>query len=158
MTPEETDILLVEDTEGDAELAIRILRREHPAVNIFTVSDGEEALDFLFCRGPFSARSFENPPKVVLLDLKLPKLDGVEVLEQVKADDRTKAIPIVVLTSSREETDLIRSYDLGANSYVQKPVNFDQFRQTLKTLGQYWMVINQLPLHAGSVDRMTSDL
>ncbi len=152
-----TDILLVEDTEGDAELAIRILRRELPAINIFTVADGEEALDFLFCRGPFSSRSFEDPPKVVLLDLKLPKLDGVEVLEQVKGDNRTRAIPIVVLTSSREERDLIRSYDLGANSYVQKPVNFEQFKQTLKTLGLYWMVINQQPIHAASPERVASE-
>ncbi len=152
-----TDILLVEDTPGDAELAIRILQREHPAINIFTVTDGEEALDFLFCRGPFSSRTFENPPKVVLLDLKLPKLDGVEVLEQAKRDDRTKAIPIVILTSSKEESDLIRSYDLGANSYVQKPVNFDQFRQTLKTLGQYWMVINQQPVYAASTGWMAGE-
>ena len=152
MSENGTDILLVEDTDGDAELAIRILRREHPTINIFTATDGEEALDFLFCRGPFSSRSFENPPKVVFLDLKLPKLDGVEVLEKSKKDDRTKAIPIVILTSSKEESDLIRSYDLGANSYVQKPVNFDQFSRTLKMLGQYWMVINQQPVHAGSFD------
>jgi CheY-like chemotaxis protein len=151
------DILLVEDTDGDAELAIRILRREHPAINIFTATDGEEALDFLFCRGPFASRSFTNPPKVVFLDLKLPKLDGVEVLEQAKRDDRTKTIPIVILTSSKEESDLIRSYDLGANSYVQKPVNFEQFSRTLKLLGQYWMVINQLPVHTDAAEWMARE-
>lgn len=139
----ETEILLVEDSPEDAELAIRALRREHLANKIFVARDGEEALDFLFCRGAFSSRAFECPPKLVLLDLKLPKRDGIEVLKQLKDDPRTRAIPVVVLTSSREEQDLILSYDLGANSYIQKPVDFDQFRQTVKTVGLYWMVINQ---------------
>lgn len=146
MNSNETDILLIEDSPNDAELAIRALRREHLANNIFIARDGEEALDFLFCRGLFAARSFEHPPKLVLLDLKLPKVDGVEVLKQLKNDPRTRSIPVVVLTSSREEQDLVRSYDLGANSYIQKPVDFEQFRQTVKTVGLYWMVINQ---HAG---------
>jgi two-component system, response regulator len=145
MNSAETDILLVEDSPDDAELALHALRREHLANNIFVVRDGEEALDFVFCRGPFAERSFEHPPKLILLDLKLPKLDGIEVLKQLKDDLRTRAIPVVVLTSSKEERDLIRSYDLGANSYIQKPVDFEQFRETVKTLGLYWMVINQRP-------------
>jgi two-component system, response regulator len=147
MNSAETDILLVEDSPDDAELALHALRREHLANNIFVVRDGEEALDFLFCRGPFAERSFEQPPKLVLLDLKLPKVDGIEVLKQLKDDPRTRAIPVVVLTSSKEERDLVRSYDLGANSYIQKPVDFEQFRETVKTLGLYWMVINQRPVH-----------
>jgi two-component system response regulator len=145
MNSVEADILLVEDSKDDAELAIHALRREHLANNIFVVRDGEEALDFLFCRGPFAERSFEHLPKLVLLDLKLPKVDGIQVLKQIKEDPRTKAIPVVILTSSKEERDLVRSYDLGANSYIQKPVDFEQFRQTVKTVGLYWMVINQRP-------------
>ncbi len=150
MNSDETDILLVEDSGDDAELAIHALRREHLANNIFIARDGEEGLDFLFCRGPFSARSFEQPPKLVLLDLKLPKVDGIEVLRQLKQDRRTKAIPVVVLTSSREEQDLVRSYELGANSYIQKPVDFEKFRETVKTVGLYWMVINQRPAFHGA--------
>jgi len=141
----ETDILLVEDSEDDAELAIHALRQERLANNIFIARDGQEALDFLFCRGPFASRSFDRPPKLVLLDLKLPKVDGIEVLKQLKNDPRTRAIPVVILTSSKEERDLVRSYDLGANSYIPKPVDFEQFRQTVKTLGLYWMMINQRP-------------
>jgi len=141
----ETDILLVEDSQDDAELAIHALRREHLTNDIFVVRDGEEALDFLFCRGPFAARSFEHPPKLVLLDLKLPKVDGIEVLKQLKDDPRTKTIPIVILTSSKEDQDLVRTYDLGVNSYIQKPVDFEHFRQTVKTVGMYWTLINQRP-------------
>lgn len=143
MNPTDTDILLVEDNSDDAELAIHALRREHLANSIFIARDGEEALDFIFCRGQFSERSLAHPPKLVLLDLKLPKVDGIEILKQLKSDPRTKTIPVVVLTSSKEERDLVRSYDLGANSYIQKPVDFEQFRQTVKTVGLYWMVINQ---------------
>jgi len=146
MNSGETDILLVEDSPDDAELALHALRRDHVANNIFVVGDGEEALDFLFCRGRFAERSFEQPPKLILLDLKLPKVDGIEVLKQLKSDPRTKVIPVVVLTSSKEERDLVRSYDLGANSYIQKPVDFEKFRETVKTLGLYWMVINQRPV------------
>ncbi len=140
------DILLVEDNQDDVDLALHALRREKLANNIVTVRDGEEALDFLFCRGAFAHRSFEYPPKLVLLDLKLPKVDGMEVLKQVKSDPRTKTIPIVIMTSSKEERDLVASYHLGVNSYIQKPVDFDQFRETVKTVGLYWLVINQPPV------------
>jgi two-component system, response regulator len=146
MNSGETDILLVEDNADDAELAIHALRREHLVNNIFTARDGEEGLDFLFCRGAFTSRSFDHPPKLVLLDLKLPKVDGIEVLKQLKADPRTRTIPVVIMTSSKEERDLMSSYTLGANSYIQKPVDFEQFRQTVKTVGLYWMVINQRPV------------
>jgi len=145
MNPNETDILLVEDSQDDADLALHALRRERLANNIFVARDGEEALDFLLCRGPFSERSFDHPPKLVLLDLKLPKVDGIEVLRQLKADARTKSIPVIILTSSKEERDLVRSYDLGANSYIQKPVDFEQFREIVKTVGLYWIVVNRLP-------------
>jgi CheY-like chemotaxis protein len=145
----EADILLVEDSPDDAELAMHALRREKLANNIVIARDGEEALDFIFCRGPYAGRSFDHPPKLVLLDLKLPKVNGIEILKQVKADPRTKTIPVVILTSSKEERDLVDGYNLGANSYIQKPVDFDQFRQTVKTLGLYWMVVNQSPLNHG---------
>jgi two-component system response regulator len=145
MDANDTDILLVEDNADDAELAIHALRNEHLANNIFRVNDGEEALDFIFCRGEYAHRSFDCPPKLILLDLKLPKVDGIEVLTKIKHDQRTRTIPVVVMTSSREERDLVRSYDLGVNSYIQKPVDFNQFRQTVKTAGLYWMVINQSP-------------
>jgi len=110
-------------------------------------------LDFLFCRGPFAQRSFDHPPKLVLLDLKLPKVDGMEVLTQIKSDSRTKTIPIVIMTSSKEERDLVKSYNLGANSYIPKPVDFDQFRETVKTIGLYWLVIN-LPVPANSASEL----
>jgi len=149
MKMQETDILLVEDSADDADLAVHALRREKLANNITIVRDGEEALDFLFCRGAFAERSFDHPPKLVLLDLKLPKVNGIEILKQVKEDARTKTIPVVILTSSKEERDLVDGYNLGANSYIQKPVNFDQFRETVKTLGLYWLVVNQSPVANG---------
>jgi len=145
MNGDELDILLVEDNQDDMDLALHALRREKLANLIFVARDGEEALDFLFCRGAFAQRSFDHPPKLVLLDLKLPKVDGMEVLKQIKSDPRTKTIPIVIMTSSKEERDLVKGYDLGANSYIQKPVDFDQFRETVKSVGLYWLVINQPP-------------
>ncbi len=145
MSTNEIDILLVEDNPDDVELALHALRKEHLANNIHVARDGEEAVDFLFCQGPHAARSFERPPKLVLLDLKLPKVDGLEVLKRLKADARTRTIPVVILTASKEERDLIMGYGLGATSYIQKPVDFDQFRETIKTVGLYWLVINQLP-------------
>ncbi|MGA8489857.1 MAG: response regulator [Terriglobales bacterium] len=143
MNSEELDILLVEDNQDDRDLALHALERGKLANKLFVACDGEEALDFLFCRGAFAQRSFDHPPKLVLLDLKLPKVDGMEVLKQVKSDPRTKTIPVVILTSSKEERDLVASYHLGANSYIQKPVDFDQFRETVKSAGLYWLVINQ---------------
>ena len=145
MPESDVDILLVEDSPEDAELTLHSLRRNHLASRIHWARDGEEGLDFLFCRGAFSSRSFQQPPKVVLLDLKLPKVDGLEVLRQLKEDPRTKSIPVVVLTSSREEEDVVRGYRNGANSYVQKPVDFEQFRDAVRQLGLYWLVTNEPP-------------
>ena len=146
MTADEIDILLVEDNDDDMELALHALRRERLANKIFVARDGEEALDFLFCRGEFAHRTFAHPPKLVLLDLKLPKVDGIEVLRQVKAEERTRSIPVVVMTSSKEERDIVNGYSLGANSFIQKPVDFDQFRNTVRQVGLYWMLVNQAPL------------
>jgi two-component system response regulator len=143
MNSGELDILLVEDNQDDRELALHTLKGEKLANNFFGARDGEEALDFLFCRGAFANRSFDHPPKLVLLDLNLPKVNGMEVLKQVKSDLRTKNIPIVIMTSSKEERDLVSGYNLGANSYIQKPVDFDQFRETVKSVGLYWLVVNQ---------------
>jgi len=143
------DILLVEDNQDDIDLALHALRQGKLANSIFVVRDGEEALDFLFCRAAFSQRSFDFPPKLVLLDLKLPKVDGLQVLKEAKGDPRTKTIPIVIMTSSKEERDMVESYNSGVNSYIQKPVDFDQFRNTVKTLGMYWMVVNQPPVKNG---------
>jgi CheY-like chemotaxis protein len=145
MTRNEIEILLVEDSPADVELTLHALRQNNLVNRIHVARDGEEALDFLFCRGPYEGRSFESPPKVVLLDLKLPKVDGLEVLRQVKTDPRTKAIPVVILTASREEKDLVNGYKLGVNAYIQKPVDFDQFREMVKRLGLHWLVINQPP-------------
>jgi CheY-like chemotaxis protein len=142
----ELDILLVEDNQDDMDLAQHALQRGKVANRIFVVRDGEEALDFLFCRGKYSTRSFEHPPKLVLLDLKLPKVDGMEVLKQVKGDIRTRTIPVVMMTSSKEERDLVASYNLGVNSFIQKPVDFEQFRDVVRTIGLYWLVINQPPV------------
>jgi len=139
------DILLVEDNQDDIDLALHALRQGKLANNIFTVRDGEEALDFLFCRGAYAGRSFSQPPKLVLLDLKMPKVDGLQVLKQVKSDPRTKVIPVVIMTSSKEERDLIESYNSGVNSFIQKPVDFEQFRTTVQTLGMYWLLVNQSP-------------
>jgi CheY-like chemotaxis protein len=143
MTGKQIEILLVEDNAEDVELTLHTLQKENLANNIQVVRDGEEALDFLFCKGTYSSRSFESPPRLVLLDLKLPKVNGLEVLKQLKADSRTQCIPVVILTSSREERDLVQSYGSGANSYIQKPVDFDQFRDTVKKVGLYWLLINQ---------------
>jgi len=141
------DILLVEDNQDDIDLALHALRQGKLANSIFVVRDGEEALDFIFCRGQYSQRSVDHPPKLVLLDLKLPKVDGLQVLKAVKGDPRTKTIPIVIMTSSKEERDMVESYNSGVNSYIQKPVDFEQFRNTIKTLGMYWMVVNQPPVN-----------
>jgi len=141
----EVEILLVEDNPTDAELILRALKKSHLANQVLRVADGEEALDFLFARGAFSARKIEHTPKVVLLDLKLPKLDGLEVLKIIKGDARTKLIPVVILTSSKEEKDMIQSYESGANSYIVKPVDFDKFMEAVNGLGMYWLLLNQKP-------------
>jgi two-component system, response regulator len=137
------DILLVEDNQDDIDLALHALHAGKVANSIFVVRDGEEALDFLFCRGSYTERSIDHPPKLVLLDLKMPKIDGLQVLKQVKGDPRTKTIPVVIMTSSKEERDLVEGYSSGVNSFIQKPVDFEQFRETVRTLGMYWLVINQ---------------
>jgi len=137
------EILVVEDNPRDAELTLRALKKNNLANNILTAQDGAEALDFLFCRGKFEKRSFSNPPKVVLLDLKLPKVSGIEVLKIVKGDKRTMHIPIVIVTSSKEEPDMKQAYELGANSYVVKPVDFEQFINAMSSLGLYWLLVNE---------------
>jgi len=145
MATDEIEILLVEDNESDAELALHALRKNNLANRIHVARDGEEALDFVFCRGQYSNRSFNHVPKLVLLDLKLPKVDGLEVLRQLKGDPRTRPIPVVIMTASKEEKDMVNGYQLGVNSYIQKPVDFDQFRETVRQLGFYWLVVNEPP-------------
>jgi len=138
-------MLLVEDNPKDLKLTLRALEGRHLANRIEVARDGQEALDYLFCEGKHANRSPENPPRVVLLDLKLPGIDGLEVLRTVKGDPRTKAIPVVILTSSKEERDIVESYNLGVNAYIQKPVDFDQFRQIVDQIGLFWLVVNQPP-------------
>jgi two-component system response regulator len=140
----EIQILLVEDSPQDVELTLEALESENLANRIDVVRDGEEALDYLFCRGSYATRT-SGMPKLVLLDLKLPKVNGLEVLQAMKDDPRTKAIPVVILTSSKEEQDVVASYKLGVNSYIQKPVDFDQFRAKVKELGFYWLLVNDSP-------------
>jgi two-component system response regulator len=141
----EVEILLVEDSAEDAELTIRALRRSKIANEIRVAEDGAEALDFLFCRGPYKDRTFAHPPRLVLLDLKLPKISGMEVLRAIRADERTKAIPVVLLTSSKEERDVIDGYKLGVNAYARKPADFEQFAETVRQIGMFWMLVNQAP-------------
>jgi two-component system response regulator len=141
----EVEILLVEDSPEDAELTIRALRRNKLANDIEVVEDGAEALDFLFCRGVHKDRSPSHTPRLVLLDLKLPKIGGLEVLRAIRADERTKTMPVVVLTSSKEERDLVSSYNLGVNAYAQKPVDFEQFSETIRHIGLFWMLVNKAP-------------
>lgn len=136
-------ILLVEDNPNDEELTLRALKKSQILNRVVVVRDGAEALDYLFFRGAHATRPSSEIPQVILLDLKLPKIDGLEVLRAIRADDRTKLLPVVVLTSSLEDQDLIKSYGLGANSYVRKPVDFVQFVDAVKQLGLYWLVINQ---------------
>lgn len=139
------EILLVEDNLTDVELALRALKKSGVANNIFVVNDGQDALDFIYCRNKYESRKPNNVPKIILLDLKLPKVDGLEVLKTLKSDEGKKTIPIIVLTSSNQEKDMIESYKLGVNSYIQKPVDFDQFIESVKQIGMYWLLLNQLP-------------
>jgi CheY-like chemotaxis protein len=136
------EILLVEDNPTDAELTTEALREGNLANHLVWVKDGAEALDFIFARGKYSDRKVDDPPKVILLDLRLPKVDGLEVLQTIKSDNRTKSIPVVVLTSSKEERDITDSYQLGVNSFVSKPVAFDDFASVVSQLGLYWLLIN----------------
>jgi two-component system, response regulator len=146
----EVDILLADDSQDDIDLTLHALRAENLANHVFVVRDGEEAIDFLFCTGPYAGRSFDHPPKLVLLDLKMPKMDGMQVLKQIKSDERTKTIPVVLMTSSREERDMANGYELGVNSYIQKPVDFGDFRKAVKSLGLYWLVTNRPPVNGRS--------
>ena len=143
---EKIEILLAEDSDADAEMTIRALRRNNLANHLVWVKDGAEALDFIFRRGAYAQRP-EGAPKLVLLDLKMPKVDGIEVLRKVKQDEQTSHIPVVMLTSSAEESDLLRSYELGVNSYLVKPVEFDRFVEEVSKAGCYWAVMNRLPGH-----------
>jgi two-component system response regulator len=145
MTQDEVEILYVEDNAADVELTLVALRRNKIANRIHVARDGEEALNFLFCRGPHADREF-LAPRLILLDMKLPKVDGLEVMQAIRDDERTKMIPVVVLTSSNEQKDIVESYKLHVNSYIQKPVDFGQFQQVVQQLGLYWLVVNQTPL------------
>ena len=142
---EQADILLVEDNPNDVELALHALKKNHIANRIQVVRDGEEALEYLFCTGRYGARDMRSAPRLIMLDLKLPLVDGLEVLERIKGDPRTRTIPVAVLTSSREEKDVVESYNLGVNSYIVKPVDFEQFTEAVRVLGFYWLLLNQPP-------------
>lgn len=147
--PTAVELLLVEDNPQDLELALRALRKANLANRIHVARDGAEALDFIFCEGPHANRRIIDVPNVILLDLNLPKIDGLDVLRRIKADPRTKTIPVVVLTSSKEQSDVIASYQIGVNSYIVKPVNFEQFNQSVRDLGLFWLLLNQPPILAG---------
>ena len=142
---EQVEILLAEDNSKDAEMTLRALRKHNLGNRVQWVKDGAEALDFLFCRGEFAGRDSSQPPKLVLLDIKMPKVDGIEVLRQVKADQRICLIPVVVMTSSNEERDVIESYRLGVNSYIVKPIEFGAFLEVVAKIGLYWMLTNRVP-------------
>lgn len=142
---DEVEILLVEDNPQHVELTLRALRKQNLANNVLVAKDGAEALEFIFATGAYAERRIENGPKVILLDLKLPKVDGLEVLRQIKSDERTNAIPVVVVTTSEQEQDVVESYKLGVNSYIVKPVSFDKFVQAVSELGFYWMLLNKSP-------------
>jgi two-component system, response regulator len=140
------EILLVEDNPNDVELTLMALKENNLANHVQVARDGEEAIEFIFSSGKYSNRDINLKPKVILLDLKLPKIDGVEVLRKIRSDERTKTIPVVVLTSSKEERDIIETYKLGVNSYIVKPVQFEKFIKIVKDLGMYWLVVNQSPV------------
>jgi two-component system response regulator len=144
-TTRDVEILLVEDNPSDVELAIHSLRQNNLANSIFVAEDGVEALDFIFCRGKHEGRSIADHPKVILLDLKLPRMDGFQVLKAIRADERTRTIPVVILTSSKEPKDIVEGYKLGASAFIQKPVDFEQFRKTIKDIGMFWLLVNEAP-------------
>ncbi len=145
MISNEVEILLIEDNPNDAELTIRALKKNNIANNILVIDDGEKALEYIFAEGEYSQRNINKSPNVILLDLKLPKVSGLEILKKIKSDERTKIIPVVVLTSSREESDLIASYKLGVNSFIVKPVDFNSFISEISKLGYYWLILNKRP-------------
>jgi two-component system response regulator len=142
---EDVEILLVEDNPNDVELTLRALQTRNLASKVYVVKDGAEALEFVFATGLFAQRKIENRPKVILLDLKLPKVDGIEVLRRIKSDERTRPTPVVMLTSSEEERDVLDTYSLGVNSYIVKPVDFNNFVQAVSELGIYWGLLNKVP-------------
>ncbi len=144
-TFEDIELLLVEDNPNDVELTLRALQKQNLTNKVFVVRDGAEAIDFMFATGAYSKRNIENAPRVVLLDLKLPKIDGIEVLRRIKSDSRTKSVPVVMLTSSQEERDVVDSYNLGVNSYIVKPVDFSSFIHAVSELGVYWGILNKVP-------------
>lgn len=148
MTQQNTTILLVEDNPDDELLTRRALEKNRIANEVVVARDGEEALDYLFARGKFVGRDAHALPQVTLLDLNLPKMDGLDVLRQIRGDERTRRLPVVILTSSREHEDILRGYDLGANAYVRKPVDFEQFVEAVKLLGLFWLVLNETPTSA----------
>ncbi len=143
MNEEQVEVVLVEDNPDDARLTIRALKKQNIANNLVHLKDGEEALDFFFATGPFAGRNTNNMPRVVLLDLKMPKINGIEVLAKLKANEKTRSIPVVVLTSSAEDPDIEKCYALGANSYIVKPVNFDDFMKAVSEMGMYWVLLNK---------------
>lgn len=144
MNSESVEVLLVEDNSTDAELTIRELKKHHMANKLVHLKNGQEAVDFIFATGKYAGtRNVENSPKVILLDIQMPKVNGIEVLQKIKADPRTRSVPVVILTSSKEDPDIQKCYDLGANSYIVKPVNFEGFAQAIKNLGFYWLLLNQ---------------
>src|ERR1035437_4790054 len=145
MADNHMEILLVEDNPKDLKLTLHALQSEKFGNQIEVARDGEEALDYIFCRGRFAGRNADIPPRLVLLDLKLPKVDGLEVLRVIKSDPHTKAIPVVILRSSKEERDMVEGYHLGANAYIHKPVDFNRFREIVKQLGMFWLVVNEPP-------------
>lgn len=145
MSDNAIEILLVEDNPSDVKLALHAFKANNIVNRVQVVRDGAEALEFIFCTDRYTHRKIENGPKVILLDLKLPLVDGLEVLRQIKADPRTQAIPVVVMTSSKEESDVVESYKIGVNSYIVKPIDFEQFIEVVRQLGFYWLLLNQLP-------------
>jgi len=142
---QEVEILLVDDNASDVELTVRALRAHKLANSIHIAEDGQQALDFVFCRDTYAERSFASPPKVIFLDLKMPKVDGIDVLRAIRGDARTRMIPVVILTSSKEQRDIVEGYKLGVNAYIQKPVDFDEFRRVIEQMGMFWLVVNQPP-------------
>jgi two-component system response regulator len=145
MSYKTVDIVLVEDNAYDAELTIRSFAKNNLTNNVLVLDDGEKALNYIFCRNEYSTRNIEERPRLILLDLKLPKVDGLEILKEIKTNEKTRQIPVVILTSSKEEQDILKSYRLGVNSYIVKPVDFHKFSEAVASLGLYWMLLNEIP-------------